>query len=113
MPRYLLRILLTILAVWTLHFIVRASDIEKYEIKLVKHKFAPDIITASADKIIKLKIINTDSTVEEFESFELKREKIVTGNSSITITVGPLKPGEYKFFGEFHPQTAQGKLIIK
>jgi hypothetical protein len=24
-----------------------------------------------------------------------------------------LKPGEYKFFGDFHQDTAQGKIIIK
>lgn len=113
MFRYFLQILIVAISVCTLNYTVCANDIEKYEIKIVNHKFEPDIIHASADKVIKLKIINTDSTVEEFESFELKREKIVTGKGSITITVGPLKPGEYKFFGEFHPQTAQGKLIIK
>jgi hypothetical protein len=25
----------------------------------------------------------------------------------------PLKPGTYPFFGEFHPHTAQGRIIAK
>ncbi|MEO8161208.1 MAG: cupredoxin domain-containing protein [Arenimonas sp.] len=29
------------------------------------------------------------------------------------IFLGPLKPGRYPFFGEFHMQTAQGALIAR
>ena len=31
----------------------------------------------------------------------------------ITVLLGPLKPGKYPFFGEFHMKTAQGVLIAK
>jgi len=63
-----------------------------------------------AGKRIKLVIDNQDATPEEFESKTLRVEKIVPGNSKGTVTVGPLKPGSYSFFGEFHEATAQGKL---
>jgi hypothetical protein len=33
--------------------------------------------------------------------------------SSLPIWVGPLKAGEYGFFGEFNEDTAQGKLIVE
>jgi len=92
---------------------VFAKEIEIHQIKIIEHKFIPDTIIASPDKILKLHIFNEDSTVEEFESFDLKREKIVPGNKKIIVVVGPLKPGEYHFFGEFHPDTAQGKIIVK
>jgi hypothetical protein len=29
------------------------------------------------------------------------------------VFLGPLDPGEYKFFGDFHQDTAQGVLIAK
>jgi hypothetical protein len=29
------------------------------------------------------------------------------------VFVGPLKPGRYPFFGEFHEQTAQGALVVR
>ncbi len=90
-----------------------AYEKEIHEIEIRDHKFYPNIIETTKDKVIKLKIFNKDKTIEEFESFDLKREKIVAGNRKIVVTVGPLKPGEYKFFGEFNPETAQGKLIIK
>ncbi len=90
------------------------AEVLKYEITIKDHKFYPSVIEAPSDAVIKLKITNLDPTIEEFESFDLKREKIVIGNGGkIIVTVGPLKPGEYIFFGEFNPKTAQGKLIVR
>jgi hypothetical protein len=40
-------------------------------------------------------------------------EKVIAGHTKGTIWVGPLPAGEYKFVGEFHEDTAQGKLIAK
>jgi hypothetical protein len=89
------------------------AEVEYIDLEISKHTFIPKIIYASVNKIIKIRVANLDSTIEEFESFDLKREKIVPANGSITVIVGPLSPGEYSFFGEFHPETAQGKLIVK
>ncbi|MCH8348449.1 MAG: cupredoxin domain-containing protein [Proteobacteria bacterium] len=62
---------------------------------------------------IKLIVINQDPTPEEFESFELNREKIIGGGRTAIIYIGPLKPGEYPFFGEFNMDTALGKIIAE
>lgn len=59
----------------------------------------------------KLIIENEDATPEEFESFELNREKVIMGNTKISVYIGPLKADTYPFFGEFNPETAQGKII--
>lgn len=88
-----------------------AADV--YEIVILDHKFIPDTLTIPANKKIKLLVINKDDRMEEFESFELRREKIVPAHGSIKVNIGPLDPGEYKFFGEFHQKTAQGKIIAK
>jgi len=37
----------------------------------------------------------------------------VPPKAQITIFVGPLQPGRYPFFGDFHKDTAQGVLIAK
>jgi len=108
-----MRKILILSLVFFLYGVAFAKDIENYDIKIYNHKFLPEVVKASSGKVIKLHIFNKDSTVEEFESFDLKREKIVPGNKKIVVVVGPLKPGEYHFFGEFHQETAQGKLIVK
>ena len=85
----------------------------EYTIAIENHRFIPEVVEVPAGERVKLVIDNRDSTPEEFESHSLRREKVVAGNSQITIWVGPLEPGEYRFFGEFHEDTTQGKLIAK
>ena len=83
------------------------------EISIKNHEFSPNIITIKAGERLKLKVKNLDKTVEEFESFSLKREKIIPPGATARISIGPLKPGEYNFFGEFNADTAKGKIIVK
>ena len=90
-----------------------AAEPAQYTLTLRNHRFVPAQLTIPANTKVKLLIVNEDSTPEEFESHELNREKIVTGKGKITVYVGPLKPGRYPFFGEFHMDTAQGVLIAK
>lgn len=85
-----------------------ASD--EYKIVIKDHVFTPSEVVVPAGKKIKLLVDNQDSTPEEFESKELHREKIIPGNSKATISVGPLKAGEYKFVGEFNESTAKGVI---
>jgi plastocyanin len=77
------------------------------------HQFQPTEIEVPAGQKIALTVKNNDSTPEEFESTELRREKVVPGGEQITVYVGPLKPGKYEFFGDFNPKTARGHIIAK
>lgn len=83
------------------------------EISIKDHLFYPSVVEIPANTKVKLFIRNLDPTAEEFESYELNREKVISGNSKTIIFVGPLPPGEYPFFGEFFPKTAQGTVIVK
>ncbi|HEX9275280.1 MAG TPA: cupredoxin domain-containing protein [Casimicrobiaceae bacterium] len=91
------------------------ASAEDTDVRLVirEHKFVPAEITIPARKKIKLVIENQDATAEEFESHELKREKVVPPKGKVTVFVGPLEPGRYPFFGEFHKETAKGVLIAQ
>lgn len=84
-----------------------------FEIEIRDHLFFPSEITIPADTKVKLLIHNMDPTPEEFESYELNREKVISGNSKTVVFIGPLPPGEYPFFGEFYPKTAQGKVVVE
>ena len=81
-----------------------------YTIVIKDHKFDPAVLDVPSGKKVKLIIDNQDTSTEEFESFQLGREKVVVGGKKILIFIGPLKPGVYKYFGDFHPQTAQGVI---
>lgn len=85
----------------------------EFTIAIKDHRFDPAEVVVPAGKKVKLVIDNRDATPEEFESHDLKREKVIAGKTKATIWVGPLRPGKYRFFGEFHEATAQGVLIAK
>lgn len=89
------------------------AEVKEFTISLRNHRFVPAQLTIPSRTKIKLIVINEDATPEEFESHELNREKVVTGKGRITVYIGPLKPGLYPFYGEFHKGTAQGSLIAK
>jgi len=86
---------------------------DKFQISIKNHRFEPAKLTVPAGKKIKLLVKNLDATPEEFESYTLNREKIIRGKSSAIIYIGPLKPGSYKYFGEFNQSTAQGVIVAK
>jgi plastocyanin len=84
-----------------------------FTIVIKDHRFTPTELTVPAGQKIRLVVENQDPTPEEFESYQLNREKIVPGNGRIVVFVGPLKPGKYEFFGEFNMATARGWLVAK
>lgn len=92
---------------------VRAGDVPEFRLTIRDHRFVPAEVVVPANTKLKLIVVNEDPTPEEFESHELNREKVVTGKGSITVYLGPLKPGRYPFFGEFHMATAQGAVIAR
>ena len=83
------------------------------DVEIKNHLFIPAEIIIPENTKVKLVIHNRDETDEEFESYELNREKVIIGHRKGVIFVGPLPAGEYPFFGEFFPKTAQGKVIVK
>lgn len=86
---------------------------EGHVLVISNHRFSPETLTVPANQRLQLVIENRDATVEEFESHDLRREKLIPGNSKAIVWVGPLPKGEYGFYGEFHPDTARGKLIAR
>lgn len=84
-----------------------------YVLTIKDHRFEPGEIEIPADRKVTLVVKNLDPTPEEFESLELRREKVVAGGQEITIYIGPLRPGRYEFFGDFNPKTARGHIVVK
>ena len=86
---------------------------EVVSLAFTRHRFVPDRIEVPANVKFRLLVKNNDDTADEFESTDLNREKLVTPGQTITVFLGPLSPGEYKFFGDFHQDTAQGVMVAK
>ena len=78
---------------------------------LKNHVFTPANVTVPAGEKVTIDLTNHDMATEEFDSHDLKVEKLVTPGAHVTFSIGPLSPGTYSFMGEFHPATAQGHVI--
>lgn len=101
-----------VLALLATPLLALAADAD-FVLVIKDHRFQPAELTIPAGKKVKLQVENRDATPEEFESHELNREKVIPGNSSAIIFVGPLAPGRYPFFGEFNEKTAQGAIVAQ
>lgn len=90
-----------------------ANDLPEFTLVVKNHVYRPSELKVPAGTKFKIIVRNEDATPEEFESTDFNREKIVLPNSSITVYVGPLRAGNYGFFGDFHQATAKGRLIVE
>lgn len=91
----------------------KAFAADEYTLTIRDHRFIPETLEIPANKKVKINIVNEDSSPEEFESYELNREKIIQGNSKGAVFIGPLKPGTYPFFGEFNMDSAKGQIVAQ
>lgn len=88
------------------------ADDPTVNIDLKDHQFVPTDVPVPANVKVKLLVNNDQTVTAEFESNSLHREKIVEPGNTITVFVGPLDPGSYEFFDDFHNST-RGHLIAK
>jgi hypothetical protein len=89
------------------------AEVPEFTLEIRDHLFYPSELVIPADTKVKVIVANRDPTPEEFESYELNREKVILGGMQAVIFLGPLEPGTYPFFGEFNPKTAQGTVKVE
>lgn len=76
-------------------------------------RFYPETIEVSAGTRFKIVITNEGPGPEEFESDNPRREKVLAAGATSFLVFPALKPGVYPFYGEFHPETAKGRIVVK
>jgi hypothetical protein len=90
----------------------RAGDPPAFTLNLHDQKFDPAELTIPAGQKFELRVVNQTAGPAEFESNDLHREKVVTAGRSVTLYIGPLRPGTYEFFNDFNPKV-RGHLIAR
>jgi plastocyanin len=90
-----------------------AAEPLTYQITAKDGRFSPETIEVPAGEKFRIVVTNGGSTPEEFESIELRKETVLAPGVTRTLVFAPMKPGTYKFFGDFHPNTAKGQIVVK
>jgi hypothetical protein len=91
----------------------RADDAPVFKIELRDGVITPLRLEVPANQPFKIELHNTGTSPAEFESLELRKEKVLAPQSSSFIVIRKLAPGEYKFFDDFHPDAPRAVLVAK
>jgi plastocyanin len=89
------------------------ADPVEIALTIEQHRFQPEEIRVKAGAPFVLVITNKDGTPEEFESRDLRLEKVIAGGKTLKLRLPALKPGTYGFVGEYHEATAKGRIIAE
>ncbi|AIY42015.1 putative exported protein [Collimonas arenae] len=89
-----------------------AADLPTFKLEMKDGVLNPARIEVPAGKKIKIEIHNLGKSAVEFESVQLRKEKVLAPGAESFVVIAPLSPGEYKFFDDFHA-TAQGVIVAK
>jgi plastocyanin len=90
-----------------------AAELPTYKLEMNDGKLNPARIEVPAGQKIKIEIHNTGKSPVEFESVQLRKEKVLAPGASSFVVIAPMQAGEYKFFDDFHMTTGQGVIVAK
>jgi hypothetical protein len=91
----------------------RAEDEPTFRIEFRDGAISPLRIEVPAKTRFRLELVNAGETPAEFESIELRKEKVLAPKSESVMVIRTLDPGEYAFFDDFHPGAPPAVLVAK
>jgi Cupredoxin-like domain len=74
---------------------------------------SPLRLEVPANRRFELQLRNEGDTPAEFESSELRKEKVLAPKTTSILVFKALDPGEYAFFDDFHPDAPNAVLVAK
>jgi len=89
-----------------------AADPPEIAVLIEKGKFAPDEIKVKANAPFVLVITNKGDKAAEFESKDLRTEKVVPAGKTVKVRIRALKPWTYPFFDDFNKQST-GRIVAE
>lgn len=90
-----------------------ADELNTYPVVIRDGHITPAQLEVPAGKKIKLVLRNEGPGPSEFENLDLRVEKVLAPGASSFVVIHSLKPGNYRFFDEFHPSASGMMLIAK
>lgn len=111
------RLTAIVLTMLSLAFVVAPAHSEDeitIKLEMKDGVLTPNPVEVPAKKAFRLEIKNTGKTAAEFESKDLRKEKVVAPGVTAVVVFRALEAGEYAFIDEFHEDmTKNAKLVAK
>ena len=77
-----------------------------------KDQFLPSEVKVKANTPFVLVVTNKGAKAAEFESKDLRVEKVVPAGKTVNVRIRALKPGTYAFFNDFN-KAASGRIVAE
>src|SRR5215467_5489167 len=90
-----------------------ASTRLEVALTIENNRFSPEEVRVKAGAPFVLVITNKDGAPEEFESPDLRIEKVIPAGKTLRLRMPALKKGTYGFIGDFNSSTAKGRIIAE
>jgi hypothetical protein len=90
-----------------------ADEEPMFRIEFNDGKVTPQRLEVPAKTRFKLELHNLGKEPAEFESKELRKEKVLAPGASSVLVIRTLDPGEYDFFDDFHLDAPPAVLVAK
>jgi hypothetical protein len=90
-----------------------AAELATFEVVARDGRLIPERLEVPAGVKLKLTLRNDGKVPVEFESTDLRVEKVLAPGARSFVVIHPLKPGSYPFVDECHPDTGKLLLIAK
>jgi hypothetical protein len=91
----------------------QAADDPSFRIEFADGTVTPQRLVVPAGRRIVLELRNVGRSPAEFESKDLRKEKVLAPGASSTLVIRTLEPGEYDFFDDFHPDAPPAVLVAQ
>jgi hypothetical protein len=92
---------------------VQAEELAVFKLVARDGAFEPAKLEVAAGKRFKIEISNEGKGPMEFESRDLKQEKVLAAGAKSSVVINGLRPGSYVFFDEYHPEAPKGQIVAK
>lgn len=90
-----------------------AADEPTFRIEFRDGVITPLRLEVPAKTRFRLELVNHGTSAAEFESLELRKEKVLAPGVETVMVIRTLDPGEYSFFDDFHPGSPPAVLVAK
>ena len=77
-----------------------------------KDQFQPSEVMVKSNTPFVLVVTNKGAKAAEFESKDLRVEKVVPAGKTVNVRIRALKPGAYAFFDDFN-KAATGRIVAE
>jgi hypothetical protein len=94
-------------------FCAQAEELTVFKLVARDGSFEPLKLEVPAGQRFKIEISNEGKGPMEFESRDLKQEKVLASGAKSSVVINGLKPGSYVFFDDYHPDAPKGQIVAK